>query len=166
MMRVKKWIAVLLCIMAFFCSLPVATVQAWPAPEPAAGVRSNDDTYATGLMNYENTDSAGLIVGISLGVYAEGNLIELNAYTGCSGVMDEVGFEDITLQQWDGYQWVDLSVWSDINYDCISNTYYYQTYVDTGYYYRFTAVHYAKDGWWIFADTERVYNETSYIWID
>lgn len=131
------------------------------------GVQSDNPDFAQGLMNFKETRATGLIITASLDMHnLGGGVVDVTAITGCSDIMDEIGVKDITLQRWDGSQWINLAVWSHIEQNSASSLYYYITEVGLGYFYRFTAIHYAKKGWWIFAQIQEFCNETSYILVD
>ena len=165
----KIGIIVTLCIL-LLCSLQISATENFSTQQaaPEYGIRSSQDDVAVGQNNYtELEDSTNLISQATLSIYLESNrILRIVAYTLCTDVFDTVGFKDITIQRWINGAWSNVSVWSAYQNNTSSYLYDYSTTVTGGYYYRVTLTHYAKEGWWIFADTQEIYNETSYLWIE
>ena len=114
------------------------------------------------LASVDNLISQALVY-----IYLESNqTLRIVANTACTETVDTVGFKDITIQRWVNGTWSNVSTWSIYHNNTANYLYDYETAVAGGYNYRVTLTHYAKKGWWIFADTQEIYNETSYIWIE
>lgn len=160
----KKIISLFLVFCLAFGTIPLVLAEEKPND---FGPVSSSDTYAEGLYNTEIQPLAtGLIQKGDLSIYLEANrTIRIVTKTTCTDFMDKVGFKDITLQRSDGSSWTNVSVWSTYRENDQTYLYDHRVTVEGGYYYRVTLKHYAEKGWWIFADTQEMYNETSALWV-
>lgn len=112
------------------------------------------------------TRDAKLIIRISLTIaQVEGNKIRVNYATGAVATMAKIGGKDITIQRWDGSKWIDVAKADRIaeNVSFHSGSFYSPTSLPTGYYYRATIKHYAKEQGWFFPASEEFYNETEFV---
>ena len=165
----KIGIIITLCILLLY-SLQMSATENSSTQQaaPVYGIGSAQEDVALGQNNYTGLEEAtNLISQATLSIYLESNrILRIVAYTLCTDVYDTVGFKDITIQRWINGTWSNVSVWSAYQNNTSSYLYDYSTAVTGGYYYRVALTHYAKEGWWIFADTQEIYNETSYLWIE
>ena len=108
--------------------------------------------------------SAGLITTCSLSITKSGNTIYLSGNTNCSSTMKSVGFKNIVLQRssngtsWSTYKTFDNILNSSSSVCSISKK--SLGTVPTGYYYRVTCTHYAKETG-LFGSSESISNTSS-----
>lgn len=170
----KKVSALFLSLLLGFTFLSVGPAYAASnggAGTPTSGVRSADPNHAVGQYNTGNgggmsPNATGLLATVSLDLYrGSGNTLILEGTTNGTQVLDKIGFQDITLQQWQNNQWVNLKVWSTYKSNSSSYAYEYTTTVTPGYEYRFVATHYGEIDWLFIPSIETFYNETSYLYV-
>lgn len=163
----KKLLSFVMVLCTVFLTVPMANAESIPNNiSTQLGPVSQYSNYADGQNNFEVMALSNLILRGDVSIYLEANrTIRLVSNTTCTDIMDKVGFKDITLQRWNGSSWINVSVWSAYRETSQIYTYDYRTTVTGGYYYRITLNHYAENGWWIFADKQEVYNETSSLWV-
>lgn len=134
--------------------------------KPTVGIEAAGE-IGKGLYDISSlTRSAKLIIRTSLTIaQVEGNKIRVNYATGAVATMAKIGGKDITIQRWEGSKWIDVAktdrIVEDISFH--SGSFYSPTSLPTGYYYRATIKHYAKEQGWFFPSSEEVYNETEFI---
>ncbi len=72
-----------------------------------------------------------------------------------------------SLQRWDGDKWVNvLKPWDDLEENIQKHDLFYKTKVEGGYYYKVSLYHYAQQGTGVFANKQKTFNETKYMWVD
>lgn len=158
-----------LCIVVLILIGIAPAALAAEQPNTAENI-SASEYYAEGLYNTDDTAiqplSSTLILKCDLAIYlGDGKTLQIVAKTTCTDIVDKVGFKNITLQRKSGSSWVNVSTWSAYKEDAQAYLYDYRTTVTGGYYYRVVLTHYAEKGWWVFADTQEIYNETSALWV-
>lgn len=133
------------------------------------GVISKNNYHAEGIKDGEITGLRKSIIDlIDLDLYlTSGRSLVIEARTICTEKVDIVGFKNISLQRWNGSNWVNVvTTWNELENDKLSHHLSYSRRVDGGFYYKVSLYHYAQKGTGIFADKQEIFNETSYIWVD
>lgn len=112
--------------------------------------------------------SAGLITSYKVSVSASGTTLYLSGSTCCSSQMASVGITDIQVQySSDNTKWYDYTTSSDLKK---SNSRQYTASsikigtVKSGYYYRVTCKHYAKESG-LFGSSENISNTSNSVWV-
>lgn len=115
----------------------------------------NSDTRATNLINRTELTIAQV----------DNHGLRVNFATGAVATMAEIGGKDLTIQRWENNKWVTVCKSDQIAKDRFfhSGSYYSPTGLPTGYYYRATMQHYAKEQGWLFPSSQKFYNETTII---
>lgn len=162
MKKVRRLLAVLCCIGCFFAMATAASAQ-----ELAEGTSLYQadpvGTIVYGDYLSENTKADGLISGYSLYIKKEtNNQVTVKAVTNGYTTMQSIGFKYITVQRYENGVWRDYWRQGDVYLtDSMGYTAYKTVSVATGYQYRAVVDHYAeKSGWWIFADSQTIHNDT------
>lgn len=133
--------------------------------KPTSGIESAVPGYGESSANMQSARAA-LINRIDLTIaQVENRGLRVNYATGTGPTMAEIGCKEITFERWDGDEWVEVYQTERIatNTFFTSGSVYSPTNLPAGYYYRATAIHYAKEQGWFFPSKDEFYNETSYI---
>lgn len=111
-----------------------------------------------------NARATDLITRVSLTIaQVENHGVRVNFATGGIAVMGKIGGKNLTVQRWEGGEWVDVCSTDVLIEDrsFYSGSYYSPTNLPTGYYYRAIMTHYAKEQGWFFPASQSFYNETT-----
>ena len=131
------------------------------------GILSQTPGYGEGLYSpNSNTRATNLINRTELTIaQVDNHGLRVNFATGAVTTMAEIGGKDLTIQRWENNKWVTVCKSDQIAKDRFfhSGSYYSPTGLPTGYYYRATMQHYAKEQGWLFPSSQKFYNETTII---
>jgi hypothetical protein len=139
---------------------------------PCIGINASADTIENNELNTINLEkdtvvySAGLIERYSISLSSNGTALYLSGTTECSAIMKSVGFKNIVLQRSsNGTSWSDYKNIDDIlnssSSKCSISKKSLGT-VPSGYYYRVTCKHYAKESG-LFGSSESISNTSNSI---
>lgn len=131
------------------------------------GILSPTPGYGEGIYTVNsNARSSSLInrAELTIAQVADHGL-RVNYATGAVDTMAQIGGKDLTIQRWENNKWVTVCKADQIaeNRFFHSGSYYSPTGLPTGYYYRATMQHYAKEQGWFFPASQKFYNETTMI---
>ena len=146
---------------------------------PTTGVASSYTDRAEGLYNsngssgtlYSTTATASLtsstlIASYSIDLYVlTNNTFVADVVTFGVDTMAYIGVKDFTVQRYIDGAWENYIVFDQLMENTSGYSFsYYTPELPSGYYYRVTAYHYAKEQGWFFPSSQEIYNETSYIY--
>lgn len=153
----KKHIAF---ILAIICIAPISSIEA------SADELAGNSAYATASESVVR--SVGLITGYSLSLTSSGTSLLMTAKTNCLNTMKSVGMKSIVIQRSsDNSNWSNYTTADDL-LKSSSSTYSVSkknvATVPSGYYYRITCKHYAKESG-LFGSSESISNTSNSIYI-
>lgn len=130
----------ILCVLSAVCMMSGMCITA-----SADEINNEDETNSNNVIVY----SAGLISNHYISISKSGSTIYLTGSTVCQSTMKSVGFKNIVLQRSsDGKNWSNYLTFSDVlnssAKNCAISSKNLGT-VPSGYYYRVTCTHYAKE---------------------
>ena len=131
------------------------------------GILSQTPGYGEGLNSINsNTCATNLINRSELTIaQVDNHGLRVNFATGAVATMAEIGGKNLTIQRWENNKWVTVCKSDQIAKDRFfhSGSYYSPTGLPTGYYYRATMQHYAKEQGRFFPSSQKFNNETTII---
>lgn len=131
------------------------------------GILSQTPGYGEGLYSINsNTRATNLINRSELTIaQVDNHGLRVNFATGAVATMAEIGGKNLTIQRWENNKWVTVCKSDQIAKDRFfhSGSYYSPTGLPTGYYYRATMQHYAKEQGRFFPSSQKFNNETTII---
>lgn len=171
-MKTAKRITSLLLSILFMVLMPLAASAKTESTnitdnKPTIGVESPIDGYGEGIYSVNsNARSNSLIIRSELTIsQSENRSLCVSFATGGIATMAKIGGKAITIQQWKNNQWINIAstdmIAEDISFH--SGSFYSASYLESGYYYRATIIHYAKEQGWFFPSSQELYNETAFI---
>jgi len=120
------------------------------------------------LVSSSLVSSNDLICAVQLTLTRDSST-SLNVYgnTTSDSAMSEIGFTNITIQREVNGTWQNYAQWSNLyGYNTFSHSEDKTINVQTGYYYRAIANHYAEKPWFLWMNyTQTYYNETSALYM-
>lgn len=149
-------------ILSFFCMIciisSIGTVNAQATEQTV---------YETEIETEAAVTTEGLISDYSLSISKSGNTLYINADTYAFSIMKKIGFTNIVVEySTNNNNWYTYN--DDFSPQTISNAYSYSLVnfpvpVETGYYYRVTLNHYAKEAG-LFGSSQSVPNVSNVVW--
>ena len=131
------------------------------------GILSQTPGYGEGLNSINsNTCATNLINRSELTIaQVDNHGLRVNFATGAVATMAEIGGKNLTIQRWENNKWVTVCKSDQIAKDRFfhSGSYYSPTGLPTGYYYRATMQHYAKEQGRFFPSSQKYNNQTTII---
>lgn len=159
----KKILSIILSVVIVLTCLVPSTAFADNSPEDNVFYTQEEfelfeHTYAT----YSSTRATGLITDKNLGIGKNGTNLIISGYTQGKSVVKKCGFTKVVIQRkkssstsWSNYKTYE-DLYSESNYYQLSKS----VVVASGYQYRVTAIHYAKQS--LFS-TQKIEATTSYL---
>lgn len=167
MKSLKKLLALLLACLFLMGSVSLSVSATDTDDSIPDGVLSQTPGYGEGIYSVNsNARATNLLNRTDLTIAQVANHgLRVNYATGAVRTMAEIGGKDLTIQRWENNKWVTVCKADQIAKDRFfhSGSYYSPTGLPTGYYYRATMLHYAKEQGWFFPASQKFYNETTII---
>ena len=163
----KKTLALFLAILLLLSMTSFSVFAKESGEAIPDGILSQTPGYGEGLYSINsNTRATNLINRSELTIaQVDNHGRRVNFATGAVTTMAEIGGKNLTIQRWENNKWVTVCKSDQIAKDRFfhSGSYYSPTGLPTGYYYRATMQHYAKEQGWLFPSSQKFYNETTII---
>lgn len=163
----KKTLALFLAILLLLSMTSFSVFAKESGETIPDGILSQTPGYGEGLNSINsNTCATNLINRSELTIaQVDNHGLRVNFATGAVATMAEIGGKNLTIQRWENNKWVTVCKSDQIAKDRFfhSGSYYSPTGLPTGYYYRATMQHYAKEQGWLFPSSQKFYNETTII---
>lgn len=167
MKLVKKPLALFLAVLLLLSMTSFSAFAKENGETIPDGILSQTPGYGEGLYSpNSNTRATNLINRTELTIaQVDNHGLRVNFATGAVTTMAEIGGKDLTIQRWENNKWVTVCKSDQIAKDRFfhSGSYYSPTGLPTGYYYRATMQHYAKEQGRFFPSSQKFYNETTII---
>lgn len=163
----KKTLALFLAILLLLSMTSFSVFAKESGEAIPDGILSQTPGYGEGLYSINsNTCATNLINRSELTIaQVDNHGLRVNFATGAVTTMAEIGGKNLTIQRWENNKWVTVCKSDQIAKDRFfhSGSYYSPTGLPTGYYYRATMQHYAKEQGRFFPSSQKFCNETTII---
>lgn len=158
----KKYLSIILSIFMAICCLVPYTVLASNTEDDIVIKKTEFEKLEHTYAEYVETRATDLIVNKNLGIAKSGNsLVISGSTTGTSSVI-KCGFTKVTIQQRkrSSDNWINYKSYNDLYSDSNTYTLGKKVSVPSGYQYRVTAIHYAKQSMF---STQKIEASTTYL---
>ena len=158
----KKYLSIILSIFMAICCLVPYTVLASNTEDDIVIKKTEFEKLEHTYAEYVETRATDLIVNKNLGIAKSGSsLVISGSTTGTSSVI-KCGFTKVTIQQRkrSSDNWINYKSYNDLYSDSNTYTLGKKVSVPSGYQYRVTAIHYAKQS---MCSTQKIEASTTYL---
>lgn len=158
----KKYLSIFLSIFMAICCLVPYTVLASNTEDDIVIKKTEFEKLEHTYAEYVETRATDLIVNKNLGIAKSGSsLVISGSTTGTSSVI-KCGFTKVTIQQRkrSSDNWINYKSYNDLYSDSNTYTLGKKVSVPSGYQYRVTAIHYAKQSMF---STQKIEASTTYL---